>query len=176
MVALDQTLLVSHYVLRKGVVSVRVPAIKGIHGCEPYRRAEEGQSRACEGPVPSASCNVLIAYFAFASTAVLMSDPNWNRGFYYAPGSLPPHTGMKLARQIATITYRSGPEWEQRFGRGRRRAPGAGQAAPPSLDGQALQHHGAEQDPALCPDFLIETYLDHQVGSLRPASACRLAC
>ena len=47
---------------------------------------------------------------------------------------------MKLAREIATITYRSGPEWEQRFGRRR---------ADPS------------RPPALCPDFLIETYLDH---------------
>lgn len=69
---------------------------------------------------------------------VLMMDPNWNRGFYY--GRIPPHSGMKLAREIATITYRSGPEWENRFGRRR---------ADPS------------KQPALCPDFLIETYLDH---------------
>ncbi|MCJ1468778.1 hypothetical protein MMC07_007408 [Pseudocyphellaria aurata] len=69
---------------------------------------------------------------------VLMMDPNWARGFYY--GSVPPHSGMKLAREIATVTYRSGPEWEQRFGRRR---------ADPS------------KPPALCPDFLIETYLDH---------------
>jgi homoserine O-acetyltransferase len=67
-----------------------------------------------------------------------MNDPHWNRGFYYS--SVPPHAGMKLARQIATITYRSGPEWEKRFGRRR---------ADPS------------KPPALCPDFLIETYLDH---------------
>ena len=69
---------------------------------------------------------------------VLMMDPNWNRGFYY--GKVPPHAGMKLAREIATVTYRSGPEWELRFGRRR---------ADPS------------KPPALCPDFLIETYLDH---------------
>ncbi|KAI4275603.1 MAG: hypothetical protein LQ337_003115 [Flavoplaca oasis] len=69
---------------------------------------------------------------------VLMMDPNWSRGFYY--DSIPPHAGMKLAREIATVTYRSGPEWEQRFGRRR---------ADPS------------RPPALCPDFLIETYLDH---------------
>ncbi|GJN75687.1 homoserine O-acetyltransferase [Purpureocillium lilacinum] len=69
---------------------------------------------------------------------VLMMDPNWNRGFYY--DKIPPHAGMKLAREIATVTYRSGPEWEQRFGRRR---------ADPS------------KPPALCPDFLIETYLDH---------------
>lgn len=69
---------------------------------------------------------------------VLMMDPNWSRGFYY--DGVPPHSGMKLAREIATVTYRSGPEWEKRFGRRR---------ADPS------------KQPALCPDFLIETYLDH---------------
>lgn len=69
---------------------------------------------------------------------VLMSDPNWNRGFYY--DKIPPHIGMKLAREIATVTYRSGPEWETRFGRNR-----ADESRP----------------PALCPDFLVETYLDH---------------
>ena len=83
-----------------------------------------------------------------------MADPNWNRGFYYGEGQLPPHTGMKLARQIATITYRSGPEWEQRFGRQRRRP-----AMPSSASGKSAP---LEADPALCPDFLIETYLDHQ--------------
>lgn len=69
-----------------------------------------------------------------------MNDPAWssNRGNYYH--ALPPHMGMKLAREIATITYRSRPEWDQRFGRRR---------ADPS------------KPPALCPDFLIETYLDH---------------
>ncbi len=69
---------------------------------------------------------------------VLMMDSNWSRGFYY--NGIPPHAGMKLAREIATVTYRSGPEWEQRFGR-RRADP--------------------NRQPALCPDFLIETYLDH---------------
>ncbi|RVD82443.1 uncharacterized protein DFL_006870 [Arthrobotrys flagrans] len=74
----------------------------------------------------------------FVQRQVLMSDPNWSRGHYYS--SIPPHVGMKLAREIATVTYRSGPEWEQRFSRLR-----ADPAKP----------------PALCPDFKIETYLDH---------------
>lgn len=69
---------------------------------------------------------------------VLMSDPNWNRGFYYE--KVPPHIGMKLAREIATVTYRSGPEWESRFGRNR------------ADDSKPV---------AFCPDFLVETYLDH---------------
>lgn len=90
-----------------------------------------------------------------------MSDPNWNRGFYY--DGIPPHSGMKLARrachlvsiwetdlsEIATITYRSGPEWEERFGRRMLSDTEAG-------DKQGI--------PNLSPDFLIETYLDHQVS------------
>ncbi|KAK5816822.1 homoserine O-acetyltransferase [Linnemannia elongata] len=75
----------------------------------------------------------------FTQRQVLMADPNWNKGFYY--DKVPPHSGMKLAREIATISYRSGPEWEQRFGRKR---------AQPTTT------------PSLCADFLIETYLDHQ--------------
>ncbi|KAK4227514.1 putative homoserine O-acetyltransferase [Podospora fimiseda] len=74
----------------------------------------------------------------YVQRKAILNDPNWNRGYYY--GKVPPHVGMKLAREIATITYRSGPEWEQRFGR--RRAD-------------------VSKPPALCPDFLVETYLDH---------------
>ncbi|KAJ8454182.1 hypothetical protein ONZ45_g19401 [Pleurotus djamor] len=88
----------------------------------------------------------------FAQRSVLMADPNWNNGFYY--DHLPPHTGMKLARQIATITYRSGPEWDLRFGRKFRSLP----PSEASSDGA----QGQPRVPALCPDFLIETYLDHQ--------------
>ncbi|OMJ15266.1 putative serine-O-acetyltransferase cys2 [Smittium culicis] len=75
----------------------------------------------------------------FAQRQVLMTDPNFKRGNYY--DSNPPHVGMKLARQISTVTYRSGPEWEMRFGRSR---------SHPSTT------------PALCPDFLVETYIDHK--------------
>lgn len=78
----------------------------------------------------------------YAQRSVLMADPNWNRGFYY--DGVPPHEGMKLARQIATITYRSGPEWETRFGR--------------RMD--SIER--GDGTPRLSPDFLIETYLDHQ--------------
>lgn len=83
----------------------------------------------------------------YAQRSVLMADPNWNRGFYY--DGVPPHEGMKLARQIATITYRSGPEWEQRFGRR-------------MLSQEEEKVPGQPSTPRLSPDFLIETYLDHQ--------------
>ncbi|CAD6906777.1 unnamed protein product [Tilletia controversa] len=98
----------------------------------------------------------------YAQRSVLMSDPNWNRGFYYGPDRIPPHTGMKLARQIATITYRSGPEWEQRFGRQRRRPAQSKPSASSPTASSSEPRPDLELDPALCPDFLIETYIDHQ--------------
>jgi homoserine acetyltransferase len=47
------------------------------------------------------------------------------------------------------ITYRSGPEWDIRFKRKFK------QTSP-----------DVTHTPALCPDFLIETYLDHQATVL----------
>ncbi|XP_072014699.1 serine O-succinyltransferase-like [Amphiura filiformis] len=69
----------------------------------------------------------------------IMTDPNWARGHYY--GESYPRMGMKLAREIATITYRSGPEWGNRFGRKR-------------------THNNAS--PSLCPYFEIEEYIEYQ--------------
>ncbi|XP_020612275.1 serine O-acetyltransferase-like [Orbicella faveolata] len=78
----------------------------------------------------------------YVQRRVLMSDPNWNKGFYY-DGAYP-RLGMKHAREVATITYRSGPEWEQRFGRKR-------------IEDQV--------SPNFCPEFEIESYLDYQGDS-----------
>ena len=67
-----------------------------------------------------------------------MADPTWRGGRYY--GSTFPHVGLKLAREIGTLTYRSGPEWDGRFGRDR------------VSDGA----------PSFEPDFQVESYLSHQ--------------
>ncbi|XP_030853716.1 uncharacterized protein LOC584214 [Strongylocentrotus purpuratus] len=75
----------------------------------------------------------------FLQRRAIMTDPNWQRGHYY--GTSYPKMGMKLAREIATITYRSGPEWKQRFGR--------------KLIDPA-------EPPSLCPSFEIEEYIMHQ--------------
>ncbi|KAG8907012.1 hypothetical protein FRB99_005532 [Tulasnella sp. 403] len=103
-----------------------------------------GKLVSISGTARSSPASIAMRY---AQRSVLMADPNWNKGFYY--DKAPPHTGMKLARQIGTITYRSGPEWEQRFGRRVRLLPDVDAA-------------NGVRVPALCPDFLIETYLDHQ--------------
>jgi len=57
--------------------------------------------------------------FAIALRSVqreaILRDPDWQGG-HYAPEH-PPRTGMRLARKLGTITYRSAAELRQRFGR-----------------------------------------------------------
>ena len=74
----------------------------------------------------------------FVQRQAVMLDPDWRGGRYY--GSSFPHRGQKVAREMGTITYRSGPEWQERFGRER------------ETDGV----------PSLGEDFVIESYLAHQ--------------
>src|SRR4029453_18678665 len=45
----------------------------------------------------------------------ILTDPEWQDGQYSGEGR--PVTGMRLARKLATITYRSAAEWKHRFGR-----------------------------------------------------------
>ena len=46
---------------------------------------------------------------------VIRKDPNWNNG-YYTPEK-PPLNGVRIARKLGMISYRSADEWAQRFGR-----------------------------------------------------------
>jgi len=48
---------------------------------------------------------------------LIRRDPNWQEGNYVEGAE--PIQGMRLARKIGMITYRSAEEWEQRFGRER---------------------------------------------------------
>ncbi|MGE0581481.1 MAG: homoserine O-acetyltransferase [Steroidobacteraceae bacterium] len=70
----------------------------------------------------------------------ILRDPAWQDG-HYAPDS-PPRTGLRLARKLGTITYRSAGEWAQRFGR---------------------QRIAADRAPnSFSPEFEIEGYLEAQ--------------
>src|SRR5207247_2183330 len=51
----------------------------------------------------------------------IRSDPGWRGGDY--PPEHPPETGLRLARKLGLITYRSAQEWRERFGRERITAP-----------------------------------------------------
>jgi len=48
---------------------------------------------------------------------MIRRDPGWQDGDY--PEGSGPITGMRLARKLGMMTYRSAREWEQRFGRER---------------------------------------------------------
>jgi homoserine O-acetyltransferase len=67
--------------------------------------------------------------FAIAIRSVqreaIRSDPAWKSGDYEPPG---PVAGLRVARKLGLITYRSAAEWRQRFSRERVevRAPGSG--------------------------------------------------
>ncbi len=45
----------------------------------------------------------------------ILTDPDWQDGQY--SGDVRPLTGMRLARKLGTLTYRSAAEWKHRFGR-----------------------------------------------------------
>jgi homoserine O-acetyltransferase len=72
---------------------------------------------------------------------MVRGDPAW-RGGNYEPGR-GPRLGMRLARKLGTITYRSAAEWNERFGR--RRVP---------------ETAGLSGD--FRPQFEVEAYLEHQ--------------
>jgi homoserine O-acetyltransferase len=83
--------------------------------------------------------------FAIALRSVqreaILRDPDWQGG-NYAPEH-GPRTGMRLARKLGTITYRSAAEWRNRFGRD----PLAGNTSSVS---------------PFAPRFAIEGYLETQ--------------
>jgi homoserine O-acetyltransferase len=68
-------------------------------------------------------------------------DPAWRAGEYRVDE--PPRTGMRLARKLGTITYRSAAEWAQRFGR------------------DPVDPHYRTADP-FGPTFAVEGYLEAQ--------------
>ena len=72
---------------------------------------------------------------------IVRNDPAWRGGNYERGRG--PRQGMRMARKLGTITYRSHEEWDQRFGR-RRVAETTGQ--PGDFRAQ----------------FEVESYLEHQ--------------
>ena len=83
--------------------------------------------------------------FAIALRSVqreaILRDPDWQGG-QYAPDK-PPRSGMRVARKLGTITYRSAAEWRQRFGR----------------DPIAGNTHTVSP---FAPHFAVESYLESQ--------------
>jgi homoserine O-acetyltransferase len=71
---------------------------------------------------------------------VIRADPAWKGGDYAAEAE--PTEGMRLARKVGLMSYRSAEEWRHRFGRER--------IANEYLSGGAF-----------APEFQVESYLEH---------------
>ena len=83
--------------------------------------------------------------FAIALRSVqreaILRDPDWQGG-HYDPDK-PPRSGLRVARKLGTITYRSAAEWRQRFGRER------------------IASNALRANP-FAPRFAVEGYLESQ--------------
>lgn len=83
--------------------------------------------------------------FAIALRSVqreaILRDPDWQGGHY--PPEHPPRSGMRIARKLGTITYRSAAEWRERFGR------------------EPLEGNAYSVSP-FAPHFAVEGYLEAQ--------------
>ena len=71
-------------------------------------------------------------------------DPNWNNGEYDEVTW--PESGMRIARKLGVITYRSALEWDGRFGRVR-------------LE-EAIPLAGSGEDDPFGLEFQVESYLE----------------
>jgi len=67
----------------------------------------------------------------------ILRDPDWRGGAY--TDEQPPATGMRIARKLGMMTYRSAHEWRERFGR---------------------QPATEKQDGPFAPEFAIQSYLE----------------
>jgi homoserine O-acetyltransferase/O-succinyltransferase len=69
----------------------------------------------------------------------ILRDPDWRGGAY--TDEQPPATGMRIARKLGMMTYRSAHEWRERFGR------------------QPATEHTPQEGP-FGPEFAIQSYLE----------------
>lgn len=93
--------------------------------------------------VVSISGTAAASPFAIALRSIqreaILRDPDWRGGSY--TGEHPPETGMRIARKLGMMTYRSAAEWRQRFGR------------------EPAVRELASADP-FGPEFAIQSYLE----------------
>jgi homoserine O-acetyltransferase/O-succinyltransferase len=102
-----------------------------------------GQFPGAARRVISISGTAAASPFAIALRSIqreaILRDPDWAGGAY--TNETPPATGMRIARKLGMMTYRSAHEWVQRFGR---------EPVSPDL----------REDGPFAPEFAIQSYLE----------------
>jgi len=101
------------------------------------------QFPGCARRIISISGTAAASPFAIALRSIqreaILRDPDWRGGAYTE--ERPPVTGMRIARMLGMMTYRSAREWRDRFGR----QPATEQAS---------------ADSPFAPEFAIQSYLE----------------
>lgn len=102
-----------------------------------------GQFAGAARRVISISGTAAASPFAIALRSIqreaILRDPDWAGGGY--TNEKPPATGMRIARKLGMMTYRSAHEWVERFGR---------EPVSPEL----------KEDGPFAPEFAIQSYLE----------------
>jgi len=86
---------------------------------------------------------------------LVRSDPDWNDGHY--DSTTVPVSGMRLARKLGMITYRSAEEWRHRFGRERiAQSASSGEMFGPEFEVESyLQAHANKFTGAFDPNCYL---------------------
>lgn len=112
--------------------------------------APRGARRLVSISGSSASSPFAIALRSVQREAV-MSDHAWKQG-QYPNAESGPQAGMRIARKLGTISYRSAAEWSERFGR---------EAFGP-IGRRAVEQALRRVPAGFGPRFAVETYLEAQ--------------
>ncbi len=96
--------------------------------------------RKCIGVATAANLSAMALGFEIIGRKVIVNDPRFHEGNYYAHGCVP-RDGLGYARMIGHLTYLSAVSMNEKFGRQMRRLPNPGRFE---------------------TGFAVETYLDHQ--------------
>jgi homoserine O-acetyltransferase len=144
-------------------------SLGGMVALEWGRRSTVPVDRLVVFAAPAATSAQAIAWNTVQRMAI-EADPAWRRG-RYAPGQ-GPTAGLAAARALAMITYRSGIEFDGRFGRHSSRTPGR-------FD---VDHYLRRQGDKLVARFDAASYIAlmramdlHDVGELEAAARATAA-
>jgi len=144
-------------------------SLGGMVALEWGRRSTVAVDRLVVFAAPAATSAQAIAWNTVQRMAI-EADPAWRRGRY--PPDRGPTLGLAAARALAMITYRSGIEFDARFGRNSSRTPGR-------FD---VDHYLRRQGDKLIARFDAASYIAlmramdlHDVGDLEAAAQATAA-
>jgi homoserine O-acetyltransferase len=126
------------------------PSLGGMVVCA-FAACMPGKARRFVSISGSAAASPFAIALRSVQREAVMSDPDWRGGQY--PSTLQgPRAGMRIARKLGTITYRSADEWRSRFARS-----GLGDQGL-----RAVQNARGRVPESFAPRFAVEGYLEAQ--------------